>query len=132
MLSARHVLPNRILRSFAPYASSASYQLVPLDPSMADNKDATVSIDNGDPTDHRHAINADPEFENLTLYEKKALIVNRELNSHGMGRYQWYIFFLCGFGYFIDLLYAQVGRTLASRALVENRMLTAPAGLWLH
>ena len=27
----------------------------------------------------------DPEMEGLTLYEKKALLVNRELNSHGMG-----------------------------------------------
>ena len=24
-----------------------------------------------------------------------------------MGKYQWYIFFLCGFGYLVDLLYAQ-------------------------
>ena len=30
----------------------------------------------------------DPEMEGLTLYEKKALLVNRELDSHGMGRYQ--------------------------------------------
>ena len=29
-----------------------------------------------------------PEMEGLTLYEKKALLVNRELDSHGMGRYQ--------------------------------------------
>lgn len=49
----------------------------------------------------------DPEMEGLTLYEKKALLVNRELDSHGMGKYQWYIFFLCGFGYLVDLLYAQ-------------------------
>ena len=28
----------------------------------------------------------DPEMEGLTLYEKKALLVNRELNSHGMGK----------------------------------------------
>lgn len=108
MLTARHVLPTRLLRSLAPSSSSASYQLVPLDPSMADSKGAAVSIDNGDPPVRRHAINDDPELENLTLYEKKALIVNRELNGHGMGKYQWYIFFLCGFGYFIDLLYAQV------------------------
>ncbi|KAK4694400.1 hypothetical protein P7C71_g3168, partial [Lecanoromycetidae sp. Uapishka_2] len=46
-------------------------------------------------------------MEGLTLYERKALLVNRELDSHGMGKYQWYIFFLCGFGYLIDLLYAQ-------------------------
>lgn len=65
----------------------------------------------------------DPEMAGLTLYEKKALLVNRELDSHGMGKYQWYqildytmlpalmefrsIFILCGMGYFIDLLYAQ-------------------------
>ena len=29
----------------------------------------------------------DPEMEGLTLYEKKALLVNRELDSHGMGEY---------------------------------------------
>ena len=56
---------------------------------------------------YRHAILDDAEFEGLTLYERKALLVNRELDSHGMGKYQWYIFFLCGFGYLIDLLYAQ-------------------------
>lgn len=49
----------------------------------------------------------DPEFEGLTLYEKKALLVNRELDRQGMGRYQWMVFFLCGFGYFLDLLWAQ-------------------------
>ena len=30
----------------------------------------------------------DPEMEGLSLYEKKALLVNRELDSHGMGKYQ--------------------------------------------
>ena len=49
----------------------------------------------------------DPELQGLTLYEKKAVIVNRELDRQGMGRYQWMIFFLCGFGYFLDLLWAQ-------------------------
>lgn len=65
----------------------------------------------------------DPEIEGLSLYEKKALIVNRELDSYGMGTYQvryfghnrllgvadhleWYIFFLSGFGYLLDLLFA--------------------------
>lgn len=27
----------------------------------------------------------DPEMEGLSLYEKKALLVNRELDGHGMG-----------------------------------------------
>jgi len=49
----------------------------------------------------------DPEMIGLSLYEKKALLVNRELAQQGMGRYQWMVFFLCGFGYFLDLLWAQ-------------------------
>lgn len=78
---------------------------------MADDKDLDVkdvNVLNGDsPTNSHNGFLADPEMEGLTLYERKALLVNRELNSHGMGKYQWYIFFLCGFGYLIDLLYAQ-------------------------
>lgn len=31
----------------------------------------------------------------------------RELDALGMGRYQWYVWSLCGFGYFLDLLWAQ-------------------------
>ena len=76
---------------------------------MADDKDLenvkTDSPMDGSPP--RHAILDDPELDGLTLYEKKALLVNRELDAHGMGKYQWYIFFLCGFGYLLDLLYAQ-------------------------
>lgn len=49
----------------------------------------------------------DPELQGLTLYEKKAALVNRELDRQGMGRYQWMVFLLCGFGYFLDLLWAQ-------------------------
>lgn len=52
-------------------------------------------------------VETDPELEGLTLFEKKAHIVNRELDSMGMGRYQWMIFSLCGFGYMLDLLWAQ-------------------------
>jgi MFS family permease len=51
-------------------------------------------------------IETDPELEGLTLFERKAQIINRELDSMGMGRYQWMIFSLCGFGYMLDLLWA--------------------------
>ena len=41
-----------------------------------------------DPPEGRPAIQngvlGDPEMEGLTLYEKKAFLVNRELDSHGM------------------------------------------------
>lgn len=46
-------------------------------------------------------------LEGLTLYEKKCRLVNREIDRQGMGRYQWYIWILCGLGYFLDLLWAQ-------------------------
>lgn len=42
-----------------------------------------------------------------TLYERKCAIVNREIDAMGMGRYQWCIWWLCGFGYLLDLLWAQ-------------------------
>ena len=32
---------------------------------------------------------SDHGSENLTLFEKKALLVNDELDAHGMGKYQW-------------------------------------------
>jgi hypothetical protein len=78
---------------------------------MSPYKDLDVNIASDSPEDvrpkSRGEFQDDTEMEGLTLYEKKALLVNRELNSQGMGKYQWYIFFLCGFGYLVDLLYAQ-------------------------
>lgn len=65
-------------------------------------------------------------FHALSLYEKKSYLVNRELDKIGFGygfvnepgysgltpgpgsRYQWCIFLLCGFGYFLDLAFAQL------------------------
>ncbi|CAO1626461.1 unnamed protein product [Sympodiomycopsis kandeliae] len=46
--------------------------------------------------------------EDRTATENKSLAVSAELDAMGMGRYQWCIFFLCGFGFFIDLLWAQM------------------------
>lgn len=56
---------------------------------MADEKELDMASA-GDPVPARSgkwddALN-DPEMEGLTLYEKKALLVNLELNGHGMGK----------------------------------------------
>ncbi|KAL9127488.1 MAG: hypothetical protein Q9217_003644 [Psora testacea] len=60
--------------------------------SMADQKDIDdVSIkadSSGDGASYRQAVLQDPALHGLTLYEKKALLVNQELDSHGMGKYQ--------------------------------------------
>lgn len=42
-----------------------------------------------------------------TAKENKSTLMSYELDRMGMGRYQLYVFFLCGLGYFIDLLWAQ-------------------------
>ncbi|ORX38559.1 major facilitator superfamily domain-containing protein [Kockovaella imperatae] len=58
-------------------------------------------------------------FIELSLYEKKSVLINRELDAMGMGRYQWCIFFLCGFGYFLDLCWAQAGGLVGSAIIQE-------------
>ncbi|KAL9011527.1 MAG: hypothetical protein Q9173_003635 [Seirophora scorigena] len=96
---------------------------------MDDKKEAGVlgEAPDGKPTAF-DAIANDPEMAGLTLYEKKALLVNRELDSHGMGKYQWYIFFLCGMGYMIDLLYAQAFGLIAPALQQELGFSTSALG----
>ncbi|KAL8903965.1 MAG: hypothetical protein Q9207_003580 [Kuettlingeria erythrocarpa] len=94
---------------------------------MADNKEAGIFGESpgGKPTKYNGIVN-NPDMDGLTLYEKKALLVNRELDSHGMGKYQWCIFFLCGMGYMIDLLYAQAFGLIAP-ALQQELGFSTPA-----
>ncbi|KAJ5439314.1 Sugar transporter [Penicillium daleae] len=42
-----------------------------------------------------------------SLYDRKAKVINRALQDIGMGRYQWELFFLCGFGWTADNLWLQ-------------------------
>lgn len=52
----------------------------------------------------------------MTTFDKKAALINAEIDKFGFGRYQICIWFLCGFGYFLDLAWAQ-GVGLASTAI---------------
>jgi len=54
------------------------------------------------------------DFSSLSLYEQKCYLINREINAMGMGKYQWYIWSLCGLGYFLDLLWAQAFGLIAT------------------
>ncbi|KAI4288021.1 MAG: hypothetical protein L6R35_002726, partial [Caloplaca aegaea] len=96
---------------------------------MDDQKGAGIlgESPDGKATVYNGVVN-DPEMDGLTLYEKKALLVNRELDSHGMGKYQWYIFFLCGMGYMIDLLYAQAFSLIAPALQQELGFSTSALG----
>lgn len=71
----------------------------------------------------------------MTPFEKKAALVNAyvtcssnrlrcmlirsELDKFGFGRYQQYIWLLCGFGYFLDLAWAQGVGLIASAIYQE-------------
>ncbi len=61
----------------------------------------------------------------LTPFEKKAAMINAELDKFGLGRYQICIWFLCGFGYFLDLAWAQ-GVGLIASAIYQE--MNVPAG----
>lgn len=39
----------------------------------------------------------------MNTFEKKAALINVEIDKFGLGKYQICIWFLCGFGYFLDL-----------------------------
>jgi hypothetical protein len=55
----------------------------------------------------------------LTTFEKKAALINAELDKFGLGRYQICIWFLCGFGYFLDLAWSQGVGLIASAVYQE-------------
>lgn len=55
----------------------------------------------------------------MNTFEKKAALINVELDKFGLGRYQICIWFLCGFGYFLDLAWSQ-GVGLAATAIYQE------------
>jgi len=77
-------------------------------PDFSKTKDAGPPGVSLSPSDSDGILAVDPyELEGLSQLEKKFVLINREIDRNGMGRYQWYIWFLCGFGYLLDLLWAQ-------------------------
>jgi len=67
----------------------------------------------------------------LTTFEKKAALINAELDNFGLGRYQICIWFLCGFGYFLDLAWSQGVGLIASAVYQEMDVPDARTGdIW--
>ncbi|KAL2013102.1 hypothetical protein VTN00DRAFT_627 [Thermoascus crustaceus] len=53
-----------------------------------------------------------------TAYDRKAKIINKAIQDIGMGRYQWELFVLCGFGWLADNLWLQgIALTLTQLSL---------------
>jgi hypothetical protein len=65
----------------------------------------------------------------LTTFEKKAALINAELDKFGLGRYQICIWFLCGFGYFLDLAWSQGVGLIASAIYQEMDVAPADDGI---
>jgi len=67
----------------------------------------------------------------LTTFEKKAALINAEMDKFGFGRYQICIWFLCGFGYFLDLAWSQGVGLMASAIYQEMGVPDADTGnIW--
>ena len=43
-----------------------------------------------------------------SAYDRKSKVINKAIQDMGMGRYQWELFVLCGFGWFADNFWLQV------------------------
>ncbi|KAF2010149.1 MFS general substrate transporter [Aaosphaeria arxii CBS 175.79] len=69
--------------------------------------EAEYEPDLGQDTERSRSLAEELAAEGSNLYEKKCILINREIDSMGMGRYQWYLWALCGLGYWIDLMWAQ-------------------------
>ncbi|KAF9480379.1 MFS general substrate transporter [Pholiota conissans] len=62
---------------------------------------------------------------NVSEYERKVRILNEAMQEIGMGRYQWALFFVTGFGYFADNLWPIV-TGLILPAVVNEFKFNAP------
>ncbi|KAJ5201455.1 uncharacterized protein N7498_006118 [Penicillium cinerascens] len=58
-------------------------------------------------------------IDERTLFERKAALINAEIDKFGFGKYQWCIWVLCGMGYFVDLAWAQGVGLMATAVFQE-------------
>ncbi|KAH7082265.1 sugar transporter-like protein [Paraphoma chrysanthemicola] len=64
----------------------------------------------------------------MDTFEKKAALINAEIDKFGLGRYQICIWFLCGFGYFLDLAWSQGVGLISSAIYQEMNVADADTG----
>jgi hypothetical protein len=110
-----------LLNSHEPFASSSHASYATLDitqprtlaptgegrlPGPEDKECSESSVQYGD-SECSRSMSEQLGDDGLSLYEKKCILINREIDLMGMGRYQWSLWALCGCGYLIDLMWAQ-------------------------
>ncbi|CEL10317.1 hypothetical protein ASPCAL13438 [Aspergillus calidoustus] len=101
------------------------------DISMSDKKEIGQNVSDK-PEQHEHSKGSILQgtlqgtvHHELTLFERKAHLINEEFDRLGFGRYQQCIWLLCGFGYFLDLAWSQ-GVGLVASAIYQE--MGVPAG----
>ncbi|EPQ56690.1 MFS general substrate transporter [Gloeophyllum trabeum ATCC 11539] len=77
------------------------------------------ATENDHDTHTAHAYVTQSGFKRLSATDKKTLLLTTTMDKMGMGRYSWYIFFLCGYGYALDLMWAQAFGLIVSSAQQE-------------
>lgn len=82
---------------------------------MGRQSDPQSVLDNGS----IHSRSSSSSSSGGTLYDRKCAIINKEVDAMGMGRYQWCIWWLCGFGYLLDLLWAEAFGLVVSPLMQE-------------
>ncbi|KAI8992844.1 MFS general substrate transporter [Trametes punicea] len=79
--------------------------------------------DRATPTTSRvSAVAAEDLFEDGTVnpvYQAKARVLNAAIQEIGMGRYQWWLFAVAGFGWFADSVWPLLGGLILSPAVNE-------------
>ena len=82
---------------------------------MADDKVLDMGTAKGalpSPSGRAEDVLDDPEMEGLTLYEKKALLVNRELDGHGMGEENCMLLVSCRTQYLVGRMAVNLERLI--------------------
>ncbi|EJU01255.1 MFS general substrate transporter [Dacryopinax primogenitus] len=70
----------------------------------------------------------EPVMIAVQIQIRKYALISSSLDALGMGTYQWGIFFLCGYGYFLDLAWAQAFSLILGPMTQEFGVSTANSG----
>ncbi|KAI0078436.1 MFS general substrate transporter [Panus rudis PR-1116 ss-1] len=70
------------------------------------------------------SVSQEPLYEEGSIdpeYQAKAQLLNDAIQAMGMGRYQWYLFFVAGFGWFADSVWPLLGGLILAPVVSEFR-----------
>jgi MFS family permease len=102
LLNSSNVFPSSSRLSYSTDNRESSDMAI-----AAERDHEKLSPGNSGSPNQSESLAAELGEEGTSLYEKKCVLINREIDKMGMGKYQWCLWSLCGLGYMIDLMWAQ-------------------------